>query len=84
MAAFLYRFVSDFLPQINQRTYEYAFSLDNKTNYYLAIEHGEMVVKVGVPLKGRKNLRALSDRVFASTILLIYKVYSVNREFKPI
>ena len=55
MAAFLYRFVSDFLPQINRSTYEYSFSLDNKTNYYLAIEHGKMVVKVGVPLKEEKN-----------------------------
>ena len=65
-------FVSDFLRKIIQNTF--AFSLDNKTNYYLAIEHGKMVVKVGVYLsKGENKLRALGDRVFPSTILLIYR-----------
>ena len=42
-----------------QNTFEYAFSLDNKTNYYLAVEHGKMVVKVGVPLKVIKQIASV-------------------------
>ena len=51
----LFCFVSDFVREKIPNTHGYGFSLDNKTNYYLAIEHGKMVVKVGVPLKGRKQ-----------------------------
>ncbi|CAH3017417.1 unnamed protein product, partial [Porites evermanni] len=41
-----------FLREKIQNTFEYAFSLDNKANHYLAIEHGKIVVKeMNPPLK---------------------------------
>ena len=55
----LFCFVSDFLPRKIPGKNEYTISLDNKTNYYLAIEHGKLVVKVGVPRKGIKQIKSV-------------------------
>ena len=55
----LFCFVSDFLPGKISSTNEYTISLDNKTNHYLAVEHGKMVVKVGVPLKVIKQITSV-------------------------
>ncbi|CAH3017418.1 unnamed protein product, partial [Porites evermanni] len=51
-----------FLPRKIPSTNEYTISLDNKTNYYLAIEHGKLVVKkMNPPLKEcRFQLRRIS------------------------